>query len=60
MLFQAETFSVGILQAQVWPETMTPPQKHHPAVLSKKKTQKEKERRKRQKRRARERSGAAA
>jgi hypothetical protein len=58
MLFQAETFSVGILQAQVWPETMTPPQKHHPSVLSKKKTQKEKERRKRQKRRARARTRA--
>jgi DDE family transposase len=27
MLFQGETFSVGSLQAEVWPETMTPPQK---------------------------------
>jgi Transposase DDE domain len=56
MLFQAEAFSVGILQAEVWPQTMTPPQKHHPAGRSKKKTRKEKERRKRQKRRARARA----
>src|SRR2546421_6599019 len=47
MLFQAETFAVASLQVEVWPQTMTPPQKHHPAVLAKKKTQKEKERRKR-------------
>jgi hypothetical protein len=60
MVFLSETFSVGILQAQVWPETMTPPQKQPPAGRSKKKTHKEKERRKRQKRRARERSRVAA
>jgi hypothetical protein len=58
MLFQAATFPVGSLQAEVWPETMTPPQKHKPSVLSKKQTQKEKERRKRQKRRARARTRA--
>ena len=57
-LFQAERFPMGILQAEVWPETMTPPQKHNPSRLSKKKTQKEKERRKRQKRRARARTRA--
>ncbi len=58
MLFQREPFPVGILQAEVWPETMTAPQKHTPSALSKKKTQREKERRKRQKRRARERARA--
>ena len=56
MLFQGETFAVGCLQAEVWPETMTPPQKPTPPGLSKRKTQKEKERRKRQKRRARTRA----
>src|SRR6266576_138369 len=58
MLFQPKPFPVGILQAEVWPETITAPQKHHPSALSKKKTQKEKERRKRQKRRARARACA--
>lgn len=60
MLFQGETFSVGILQAEAWPETMRPPQKQKASAVAKKKTQKEKERRKRQKRRARERSRATA
>jgi DDE family transposase len=59
-LFLSQTLPVGILQAEVWPETMTAPQKHKASAVSKKKTQKEKERRKRQKRRARERSRAAA
>lgn len=56
ILFQLEPFPVGILRAEVWPETMTTPQKPSPAGRSKKKTQKEKERRKRQKRRARARA----
>jgi hypothetical protein len=56
MLFQGETFSVGSLQEEVWPQMMTPPRKPAPSRLSKKKTQKEKERRKRQKRRARTRT----
>lgn len=56
MLFQAEMFSVGILCAQQWPETITAPQKQNPPALSKRKTQKEKQRRKRQKRRARARA----
>ena len=60
MLFEGETFSVGILQAEAWPETMRPPQKQKASTVAKKKTQKEKERRKRQKRRARERSRATA
>jgi len=53
LLFQAKTFPVGSLQAELWPQTMTPPRKQNPSVLSKKKTQKEKKRRKRQNRRAR-------
>ncbi len=60
MLFEGETFSVGILQAEAWPETMRPPQKQKASAVAKKKTQKEKQRRKRQKRRVRERSRAAA
>jgi hypothetical protein len=56
MVFQPEPFAVGSLQAEVWPATMTPPQKHSPSTLSKKTTQKEKKRRKRQKRRARARA----
>ncbi len=59
-LFLSETFPMGILQAEVWPETMTAPQKQKASVVSKKKTQKEKERRKRQKRRARACSHASA
>jgi len=35
MLFQPEPFPVGTLQAEVWPETMTAPQKHNPSTLSK-------------------------
>ena len=58
MLFQPETFSVGILRAEGWPETMTAPQKQNSSALSKEKTQKEKERRKRQKRRTRVRARA--
>ena len=53
LLFQAKTFPVGSLQAELWPQTMTSPRKQSPSVLSKKKTQKEKKRRKRQNRRAR-------
>ena len=60
MLFEGDTFSGGILQAEAWPETLRPPQKQKASAVAKKKTQKEKERRKRQKRRARERSRAAA
>jgi hypothetical protein len=60
MLFLCQPFAVGLLQAEVWPETMTAPQKQKASAVSKKKTQKEKERRKRQKRRARERASAAA
>lgn len=57
MHYQSEPFTVGILRAQPWPETMTAPQKQPTAsAVNKKKTQKEKQRRKRQKRRARERS----
>lgn len=59
-LFLWEPFPLGILQAEVWPETMTAPQKQKASVIAKKKTQKEKARRKRQKRRARKRSRAAA
>lgn len=59
-LFLGQPLPVGILQAEVWPQTMTAPQKHTASAVTKKKTQKEKERRKRQKRRARERSRAAA
>ena len=59
-LFLSHPLPVGILQAEVWPETMTAPQKQNTSARSKKKTQKEKERRKRQKRRARERSRVAA
>jgi hypothetical protein len=59
MHYQSEPFTVGILRAQPWPETMTAPQKQPtPSALNKKKTQKEKRHRKRQKRRARERSRA--
>ena len=59
-LFLSQTLPVGFLQAEVWPETMTAPQKQKASPVSKKKTQKEKERRKRQKRRARARARAAA
>jgi len=59
-LFLSHPLPVGILQAELWPETMTAPQKQKASAVSQKKTQKEKERRKRQKRRARERSRAAA
>ena len=54
-LFLSQPFPVGILQAEVWPQTITAPQKQKASAGSKKKTQKEKERRKRQKRRARQR-----
>lgn len=60
MLLLSQPFPVGILQAEVWPETMTAPQKQKASVVSKKKTHKEKERRKKQKRRARECSRAPA
>lgn len=56
MQYQSEPFTVGSLQAEPWPETMTAPQKQPKSSgLTKKKTPKEKQRRKRQKRRARER-----
>jgi hypothetical protein len=58
MLFLAETFPVGILQAEAWPQSMTVPQKQKVSVVSKKRTQKEKQRRKKQTRRARKRSCA--
>jgi hypothetical protein len=54
-LFLSQPLPMGLLQAEVWPETMTPPQKQKASAVAKKKTQKEKERRKRQKRRARQR-----
>jgi len=57
-LFLSHTLPLGILQAEVWPETMKAPQRQSASVVSKKKTPKEKERRKKQKRRARERSRA--
>ena len=57
--FQSEALPLGILRAEVWPETMTTPQKQpKPAAASKKKTPKERERRRKQQRRARERSRA--
>ena len=56
MQYQSEPFTVGSLQAEPWPETITAPQKQPKSSgLTKKKTPKEKQRRKRQKRRARER-----
>jgi hypothetical protein len=58
MLFQSDApFTIGILQPEPWPETISPPQKQpkRPAV-KKSKTQKEKETRKRTKRRARDRT----
>jgi hypothetical protein len=60
LLFLAQPFPVGMLQAEVWPQAITAPRKLPVAAGSKKKTQKEKERRKRQKRRVRERSRMAA
>jgi hypothetical protein len=55
MQYQSEAFSLGILRARPWPETITTPQKQPTSSGSnKKKTHKEKERRKRQKRRARQ------
>ena len=55
MQYQSEPFTLGSLQAQPWPQTITAPQKQpKSSALTKKKTPKEKERRKRQKRRARE------
>ncbi|HEY6409646.1 MAG TPA: hypothetical protein VIY29_19480 [Ktedonobacteraceae bacterium] len=57
MQYQSEPFTVGILQAGPWPQSITAPQKQpKPATVKKKKTQKEKDRRKKQKRRARERA----
>ena len=59
MQYQSEPFTVGILRAEPWPQTMTAPQKQpKPSAVKKKKTQKEKDRRKKQKRRARERNRA--
>lgn len=59
MTFQSLPFSVGILRAGAWPETIKPPQKQpKPSALNKKKAQKEKERRRKQKRRAEARSCA--
>ena len=57
--YQSESFPVGILRAEPWPDTITAPRKlPRPSAVHKKKTHKEKERRKRQKRRARERARA--
>jgi hypothetical protein len=60
MLFLAQPFAVGMLQAEVWPATITAPSRLGASRGSKKKTHKEKERRKRQKRRARARARTAA
>lgn len=61
MHYQSEPFSVGILRAGSWPESIKAPQKRpKSSAVNKKKTQKEKARRKKQKRRARERSRATA
>jgi hypothetical protein len=49
--YQGQPFPVGILRSQLWPETMTPPQKQpkKPAVRDPRKNLREKARRQRQK-----------
>jgi hypothetical protein len=58
MQFQGKTFSIGILLAERWPETMISPQKTRVSKKKHQKTANQKDRQKRAKRRARERKRA--